>query len=242
MTFLSTATNGDVRSALNALEIAALSTAEENGTITITQTIIEQCIQLKAIDGDASGDAHYNVISALQKSIRGSDTDAALHYLARLLEAGDLITAMRRLTIIAFEDVGLADPTVWSQVMAAVEAAKTTGLPEARIPLADAVVLMCLSPKSNVAYKALDAASSDLNMGLDLTIPSHLKDAHYKGAKALGNGVGYLYPHDYPYAMVKQQYLPDSLKNKRYLEFKDSSPVEDKLHQRYNAIKQVNNE
>lgn len=242
LTFLSTATNGDVRSALNALEIAALSTAEENGTITITQTIIEQCIQLKAIDGDASGDAHYNVISALQKSIRGSDTDAALHYLARLLEAGDLITAMRRLTIIAFEDVGLADPTVWSQVMAAVEAAKTTGLPEARIPLADAVVLMCLSPKSNVAYKALDAASSDLNMGLDLTIPSHLKDAHYKGAKALGNGVGYLYPHDYPYAMVKQQYLPDSLKNKRYLEFKDSSPVEDKLHQRYNAIKQVNNE
>lgn len=239
--FLAGATNGDVRSALNALEIAALSTPPEktglDEIIKLPLVIIEKCVQKKAIDGDASGDAHYNVISALQKSIRGSDVDASLHYLARLLEAGDLITAMRRLTIIAFEDIGIANPQIGPQVMAAIEAAKTTGLPEARIPLATATVLMALSPKSNAAYHGLDAATADLSEGYDIEIPRHLKDAHYKGAAKLGNGVDYLYPHNYPYALVEQQYLPDALKSKEYLEFKKSSEFENNLEQTYNALK-----
>lgn len=239
--FLSSATNGDVRSALNALEVAALSTPPEKTglgqIVKLPLNIIEKCVQKKAIDGDASGDAHYNVISALQKSIRGSDVNASLHYLARLLESGDLITAMRRLTIIAFEDIGIANPQIGPQVMAAVEAAKTTGLPEARIPLATATVLMALSPKSNAAYHGLDLATEDLSQGYNIEIPSHLKDAHYKGAAKLGNGVGYLYPHDYPYALVTQQYLPDDLINKNYLEFKQASPFEISLESLYEQLK-----
>lgn len=239
--FLSSATNGDVRSALNALEVAALSTPPEKTglgqIVKLPLNIIEKCVQKKAIDGDASGDAHYNVISALQKSIRGSDVNASLHYLARLLESGDLITAMRRLTIIAFEDIGIANPQIGPQVMAAVEAAKTTGLPEARIPLATATVLMALSPKSNAAYHGLDVATGDLNQGYNIEIPSHLKDAHYKGAAKLGNGVGYLYPHDYPYALVAQQYLPDDLIDKNYLEFKQASPFEISLESLYEQLK-----
>lgn len=234
--FLASSTNGDVRSVLRALEIAVLSTPPaENNDIEITLNEIEQCVQKKAIDGDASGDAHYNVISALQKSIRGSDVNAALHYLARILEAGDLIIAIRRLLVIAYEDVGLADPLMGPKAFAAVESAKQLGLPEARIPLANLVVDMCLSPKSNMGYKSFDAAAADLTTGLSLAIPRHLRDGHYKGATALGNSVGYLYPHDYQNALVPQQYLPDDFVNHEYLQF-DQSQTGMKYKQIYDAI------
>lgn len=236
--FLSQATNGDVRSALNALELAVKSTPESNGKIHITLDIIEETTQRKSIDADKNGDSHYNLISALQKSIRGSDVNAALHYLARILESGDLTIAIRRLTVIAFEDIGLANPSVWTQVVSATTAALQLGLPEARIPLSDAVIALALSPKSNKAYKAIDMATADLSMGYDLSIPAHLKDSHYKGASALGNGVGYKYPHDYEHAIVPQRYLPYAL-NSEYIDLNDPSGHESVLKQTYDHLKDL---
>lgn len=217
---LMTRTNGDVRHALNALEFAFNLHDLSEKDIKLTQENIENVIQQRAIDGDKDGDAHYDLLSAFQKSIRGSDADAAIHYLARLLEAGDLISACRRLIVIAFEDIGLADPSVWAEVIAATEAAQKVGLPEATIPLSAITTKLALSPKSNTSYKAYAKAAEDLNNHYDLTIPSHLKDTHYKGSDKLGH-VGYIYPHDYPRAMVKQQYLPDDLASRRYIEFPD---------------------
>ena len=144
--------------------------------------------------------------------MRGSDVNAALHYLARLIEAGDLQSIGRRLLIMAYEDIGLASPQAGPRTLAAIESAERVGFPEARIPLANAVIELCLSPKSNSAYKALDAALHDLRNGQTGDIPSHLKDSHYKGAEALGRGIGYLYPHDHPNGWVQQQYLPDKIK------------------------------
>lgn len=235
--FLASNTNGDARSVLSALELAVKSTAENNGVIEITLDIVEECLQRKAIDGDKNGDAHYNTISALQKSIRGSDANASLHYLARILESGDLTIAVRRLMVIAFEDIGLTDPTVAPYVLAATNAALQLGLPEARIPLANAVTMMALSPKSNAPYKALDLASMDLSNNYDLSIPNHLKDTHYKGSAKLGH-VGYLYPHDYQNALIKQQYLPDSLKGKEYLSL-TSNGSEQKYKNIYNNLNQL---
>lgn len=223
-------TNGDLRSALNGLELAVLSTdADEDGHVVISLPIIEETIQRKAMSADKDGDAHYDVISAFQKSIRGSDVNAALHYLARLVESGDLPIIMRRLMVIAYEDVGLANPQAAARTIQAVQAAEKLGLPEGRIPLANAVIELALSPKSNSAYVAIDAALSDVqgvNFG---EMPDHLKDAHYKGAEKLGHGVGYKYPHEYPNDWIKQQYLPDKLKTREYFAPKGNSKYEEGL-------------
>lgn len=212
-------TMGDVRGSLNALELASLSTKPDaDGTVHITLDIAEECVQKKALVHDKNGDAHYDVISAFQKSIRGSDVDAAMHYLARLLEAGELLIACRRLMVCAYEDIGLGNPQAVARTVLAVQAAEKLGLPEARIPLANAVVDLALSPKSNSAYLALDSALTDVRAGKSGDIPDSLRDAHYNGANKLGRGIGYQYPHDFPDHWVKQQYLPDSLKNRRYYE------------------------
>ncbi|WP_346394104.1 replication-associated recombination protein A [Bacillus altitudinis] len=229
---------GDVRSALNALELAVLSTkADDSGQITITLAAAEECLQKKSFSHDKNGDAHYDVLSAFQKSIRGSDADAALHYLARLIEAGDLESISRRLLVMAYEDIGLASPQAGPRVLSAVQTAERVGFPEARIPLANAVIELCLSPKSNSAYQAIDAALHDIRTGKIGEVPVHLKDAHYKGAAALGRGADYLYPHDYENGWVKQQYLPDPLKNKQYYVPKQTGKFEGALKQIYENLK-----
>lgn len=221
--FIAEMTHGDLRSALNALELAVLSTELVDGETVrqVTRDVIHTCLQTNDIGGDKDGDSHYNLLSAFQKSIRGSDVDAALHYLARLIHAGDIISINRRLLVIAFEDIGLAQPGITTETLTAVTTAEKVGLPEARIPLAHIVVRLALSPKSNVAYKALDIALEALNDGRVLEIPKHLKDAHYKGAVKLGNGVDYKYPHAYPYNITQQSYLPDDYAGDRYLQFRD---------------------
>ena len=217
MIHLARATNGDLRSALNGLELAVMSTPTDEGNhVHVTLEIIEECIQKKALTHDKDGDAHYDVISAFQKSIRGSDTNAALHYMARLLEAGDLISVMRRLLTIAYEDIGLANPPACSRTVSAVLAAERLGLPEARIPLADAVIELCISPKSNSGIQAIDAALDDIRKGHGGEVPNHLKDAHYKGAQKLGHGIGYKYAHNYPHHYVEQQYLPDEIVGEKF--------------------------
>ena len=235
---LSRATNGDLRSALNGLELAVRSTPETDGTIHLTLSIIEECIQRKALTHDKNGDAHYDVISAFQKSIRGSDVDATLHYLGRLVEAGDLAIICRRLMVIGYEDIGLANPAAAARTVNAVLAAERLGLPEARIPLADCVVDLCLSPKSNSAYAALDAAIRDIRTGATGDVPDHLKDSHYQGAKDLARGIGYQYPHNFEDAWVNQQYLPDKIKDAHYYQPKASGKYEQALGQQYYRIKE----
>lgn len=234
---LALACGGDVRSALNGLELAILSTfPNEKGEKKITLQTAESCIQKKSFQHDKDGDAHYDVLSAFQKSIRGSDVNAALHYLARLIEAGDLISIHRRLLVIAYEDIGLASPQAGSRTLSAIESSERLGLPEARIPLANAVIELCLSPKSNSAYKALDAALADIRTGKIGVIPKHLKDAHYQGAVQLGRGVAYKYPHDFEHGWVKQQYLPDSLKNSLYYQPKKTGKFETALADVYERL------
>lgn len=237
LTHLATASNGDVRSSLNALELAVLSTKEdEEGIIKIDLSVAEECIQRKSFTHDKDGDAHYDVLSGFQKSIRGSDVNAALHYLGRLIEAGDLQSISRRLLVIAYEDIGLASPQAGARTLAAIETAERIGFPEARIPLANAVIELCLSPKSNSAYTALDSAIADIRAGNSGEVPDHLKDAHYKGAKELGRGIGYLYPHDYETGWVKQQYLPDRIKNKVYYQPKKTGKFEQALASVYEKL------
>lgn len=231
------ATNGDLRSALNGLELAVKSTLpSEDGQIHITLPIIEETVQRKALTADKDGDGHYDVISALQKSIRGSDTDAALHYLARLIEAGDLPIISRRLRVIAYEDIGLANPAVAARAITAIDTAEQLGFPEARIPLANAVIELALSPKSNSAYTAVDAALADVRKGGTGDVPDHLKDAHYKGAEKLGHGVDYVYPHGYPGDWVPQQYLPDKLVGKHYFDPAGNSKVEVAYKDQYQKL------
>lgn len=237
LTHLATASNGDVRSSLNALELAVLSTKEdEERIIKIDLSVAEECIQRKSFTHDKDGDAHYDVLSGFQKSIRGSDVNAALHYLGRLIEAGDLQSISRRLLVIAYEDIGLASPQAGARTLAAIETAERIGFPEARIPLANAVIELCLSPKSNSAYTALDSAIADIRAGKSGEVPDHLKDAHYKGAKELGRGIGYLYPHDYETGWVKQQYLPDRIKNKVYYQPKKTGKFEQALASVYEKL------
>lgn len=227
---LATGSNGDVRSSLNALELAVVSTEkDEDGTIHIDLAIAEECMQKKSFTHDKDGDGHYDVLSAFQKSIRGSDVNAALHYLARLIEAGDLQSISRRMLVIAYEDIGLASPQAGARTLAAIETAERVGFPEARIPLANAVIELCLSPKSNSAIMAIDQAISDLRKGISGEVPDHLKDAHYQGAQELGRGLEYLYPHNYENGWVKQQYLPDRIKNKMYYEPKRTGKFEQAL-------------
>ncbi|MDN6194587.1 MAG: replication-associated recombination protein A [Alkalibacterium sp.] len=237
--YFARATQGDLRSALNALELAAKSTeANADGSIVITKDIAEECLQKKSLSHDKDGDAHYNTISAFQKSIRGSDVHAALHYLARLIEAGELKVIIRRLIVTAYEDIGLSNPAGVARVVTATEAAEKIGFPEARIPLSNAVIEMCLSPKSNSAISAIDKALQDVRNGFSGSVPDHLKDAHYKGAEQLGSGVNYRYPHNHENHWVKQQYLPDNLKNKTYYEPLSTSKFENALS---NQLAKYNN-
>ena len=237
---LAQATAGDLRSALNGLELAVKSTpANSEGVIYLDPKIIKESIQNKAITADKNGDEHYNVISALQKSIRGSDTNAALHYLARLLEAGDLQSIIRRVLVTAYEDIGLANPAVCQRTVLACQVAIQVGLPEARIPLADAIIELCLSPKSNSGITAIDAALKDLKNGHGGSIPNNLKDTHYKGAHQLNHGQNYLYPHDYPNDWVAQQYLPEALKNKEYYQPKTNGKYEQGLKKTYDKLTQM---
>lgn len=216
--FIAYKTDGDVRKALNSFELAILSTPADQDTVTITTQVMEEILQKKVLAGDKDGSEHYNLLSAFQKSIRGSDVNASLHYLARLILSGDLIGICRRLSIIAFEDIGLANPTAVTLTKNAIDVARDTGFPEARIPLAMAVVELALSPKSNNAYMALERAIADINdPEIDTTIPLHLRDAHYKGADKMGV-VGYNYPHDFNAHYTPQQYLPTSLTNAFYLD------------------------
>ncbi len=208
---------GDVRKAVNTVEIAAMGTAmSEGGEIVITLEVAEECTSRKAMRYDRDGDSHYDILSAFQKSIRGSDPDAGVHYLARLLEGGDLQSVCRRLLVIAAEDIGLAYPMAITITKACVDSAFQLGLPEARIPLAEAVIMLATAPKSNSAIMAVDDAISDLRGGYTGDIPAHLKDAHYGGAAKMGRGLTYQYPHSFENAYVKQQYLPDAIKNKKY--------------------------
>lgn len=214
ITALAEASNGDARKALTLLESVYYASDEKNGVTIFSDIAIEALAKRIGVFGDKGGSHFYNLLSALQKSVRGSDTNAALYYLAHLLESGDLISVCRRLLVMAYEDVGLANPSVGAHVYAATESAVKLGMPEARIPLATAVVEMCLSDKSNSAYKALDAAIDTISQGQTEVIPNHLKDTHYAGAAVLGHG-GYVYPHNTPIGTfggwVNQQYLPDSL-------------------------------
>ncbi|MBQ6601521.1 MAG: replication-associated recombination protein A [Clostridia bacterium] len=208
---------GDVRKAMNSAELCVLSTLpDENGEINVSYETAKELTQKSAMKYDREGDEHYDILSAFQKSMRGSDADAALHYLARLLEAGDLPSATRRLLVCANEDVGLAYPMIIPIVKAAVDTALMVGLPEARIPLANAVVLVCNSPKSNSAYLAYDAAAADIRSGNSGPIPRQLQNKHYDGEDNQNKGQFYKYPHDYPNHWTSQQYLPDKIKNKTY--------------------------
>lgn len=235
--YFSTQSQGDVRAALNALELAVLSTnPDENGEVHITLQDAEDCLQKGSFMSDKDGDMHYDVMSAFQKSIRGSDTDAALHYLARLIEAGDLPTIARRLLVISYEDIGLASPGAGQRTLAAIEAAERLGFPEARIPLSQAVIELCLSPKSNSGITAIDAALSDIRKGNAGQVPDHIKDGHYTGAKKLGRAIGYQYPHNSENGFIPQQYLPDKLKNRQYYHPKSTSKAEQQFKQIYDNI------
>lgn len=210
---------GDVRKALNSVENCYFATPTIDGEKSITIETAEELTQKSAMRYDKDGEEHYDIVSAFQKSMRGSDTNAALHYLARLLEAGDLPSACRRLMVCACEDVGLAYPQIIPIVKAAVDAAMIVGLPEARIPLADAVVLVAESPKSNSAYEAINTAMADVKKGNFGPIPRHLQNKHFDGEDAEIKGQHYVYPHDCPNHWTQQQYLPDKLKNTKYYEY-----------------------
>ena len=225
--FITTATNGDLRSAYNSLDLAIMSThPNKDGSRHVTLDTVENSLQRSYITMDKNGDGHYDVLSALQKSIRGSDVNASLHYAARLVEAGDLPSLARRLTVIAYEDIGLANPEAQIHTVTALDAAQKIGFPEARILIANVVIDLALSPKSNSAYVAMDAALSDLRKSGNLPIPRHLRDGHYSGSKELGNAQDYLYPHAYPEKWVKQQYLPDKIKNKNYFDPNETGKYE----------------
>lgn len=216
------AAGGDVRKALNFVELSVLSVAPKDGKRVITPKSVMSLTQKNTFRYDKKGDENYDVMSAFQKSMRGSDPNAALHYLARLLEAGDLPSATRRLMVCACEDVGLAYPMIIPIVKAAVDAALQVGLPEARIPLADAVVLVCTAPKSNSAYKGINAAMEDVQNGNYGRIPRTLQNKHFDGEDNPNKGQFYKYPHDYKNHYVSQQYLPDDIKSRKYYVFGDN--------------------
>lgn len=213
---------GDVRKALNTVELLILASAHTDEGRRISLSLAEELSQRSAMRYDREGDEHYDIVSAYQKSMRGSDPDAAIHYLARLLEAGDLPSACRRLMVCACEDVGLAYPQIIPIVKAAVDAALQVGLPEARLCLADAVILVATAPKSNTAHNAINAAMEDLKAGRSGPIPRALQNKHFDGEDATVKGQFYQYPHDFPNRWVDQQYLPDALKDRIYYEYGDN--------------------
>ena len=215
---IAAACGGDVRKAVTAVELLCRAAVPKEGKLLLTEEDAGQVSQRSAMRYDRDGDAHYDILSALQKSIRGSDPDAAVHYLARLLEAGDLLSPCRRLLVIAAEDIGLAYPQAIAVTKACVDAAVQLGLPEARLPLAEAAVLLATAPKSNSAHNAINAAMADLQKGRTGDIPRQLQNVHADTVGA-SNRQNYKYPHDYPNHWVKQQYLPDAIKDARYYEY-----------------------
>lgn len=226
---------GDVRKGLNMLELCLL-TSETETEIDIKDETAEEILAANALRYDREGDEHYDIISAYQKSMRGSDPDAAVYYLGRLLAAGDLISACRRLLVCACEDVGLAYPQIIPIVKAAVDTAREVGLPEARLPLADAVILVATAPKSNSAHDAINAAMADIERGIGGDIPRHLQNKHFDGEDALVKGQHYKYPHDYPNHYVNQQYLPNAIKDKQYYRF-GTNKTEQKCKEYWTAVK-----
>ena len=232
---ISRAAEGDVRRSLNMLELCVLTSENETG-IDITDDTVEEIAAANAVRYDRDGDEHYDIISAYQKSMRGSDPDAAVYYLGRLLAAGDLPSACRRLMVCACEDVGLAYPQIIPIVKAAVDIAQSVGLPEARLPLADAVILVATSPKSNSGHNAIVAAMEDIEKGIGGPIPRQLQNKHFDGEEAETKGQNYKYPHDFKNHYVNQQYLPDALKNKRYYEY-GNNKTEQKYKEYWDAVK-----
>ncbi|GAA0354706.1 AAA family ATPase [Bacillus horti] len=227
--------NGDARNALNALELAAMTTSPNaEGKIVITQTVAEESIQQRVIQYDKNGDQHYDVISAFIKSIRGSDPDAALYWLARMIYAGeDPRFIARRLYVHAAEDVGMADPRAIQIAQAAAYAVDFVGMPEARIPLAEATVYLATAPKSNAVIMGIDNALAAVEKEESGQVPLHLRDSHYKGAKELGHGEGYKYPHDFEGGYIPQQYLPDHLQGKTFYsptEYGYERTIKERLH------------
>ncbi|MEE0857374.1 MAG: replication-associated recombination protein A [Ruminococcus sp.] len=213
---------GDVRKAMNALELSVIAADELDGKRVVTPEIVSQLVQRSAMRYDKDGDEHYDIVSAYQKSMRGSDPNAALHYLGRLLEAGDLPSACRRLMVCACEDVGLAYPQIIPIVKACVDIAQAVGLPEARIPLADAVIMVCNAPKSNSGNVAIDKALADIRHGKTGPVPRQLQNKHYDGEDNPNKGQFYLYPHDFPNHYTYQQYLPDPIRDRVYYEYGDN--------------------
>jgi len=224
ISYIAQSCGGDMRKAANIVELTVLGSMSANGgeKKKITRDTVKQITAKTAMHYDRQGDEYYDMLSAYQKSMRGSDPDAALHYLARILEAGDLISATRRLMVCACEDVGLAYPMIIPIVKSACDIAMQVGLPEARIPLADAVILVCNSPKSNSGEAAIDAALSDVRAGLAGPVPRHLQNKHFDGEDALVKGQHYKYPHDAPNHWLKQQYLPDNIKHRTYYTYGDN--------------------
>ncbi|MCQ4936627.1 MULTISPECIES: AAA family ATPase [Anaerotignum] len=242
LAFLADTANGDARTALNALELAILTTDKGNdGKIHITLPVAEECIQKRALNYDKNGDNHYDTISAFIKSMRGSDPDAALYYLAKMIYAGeDPKFIARRIVICASEDVGNADPHALQVAIAAMQAVDFIGLPEGRIPLAQAVTYVACAPKSNAAYMGINKALEDVKNIRISSVPAHLKDSSYGGSKEMGNGIGYLYTHNYPNHYVKQQYLPDELLGTVYYELSDSG-VEKRIKEHMRRLKENRN-
>ncbi|HAR91588.1 MAG TPA: replication-associated recombination protein RarA [Eubacterium sp.] len=218
--FLANIANGDARTALNAIELGVLTTdPSEDGKIHITMEVAEECIQKRALKYDKDGDNHYDTISAFIKSMRGSDPDAVVYYLAKMLAAGESIDFIaRRIMICASEDVGMANPNALVVATSAAEAVRQIGMPEARIILAEAAVYVAMSPKSNASYMAIERAIAEVENNVQARVPAHLQDAHYSGHDDLGHGVGYKYAHDFPNHWVDQQYLPDEIKDKKFYE------------------------
>ena len=218
--FLAEISNGDARTALNAVELGILTTdPAQDGKIHITLEVAQQCVQKRALKYDKSGDNHYDTISAFIKSMRGSDPDAAVYYLSRMLYAGESVDFIsRRILICAAEDVGMANPQALVVANAAAQAVHQVGMPEAQIILSEAVIYVASSPKSNSACNAIFAANEVVRSTVTAKVPAHLQDAHYKGSAKLGHGIGYKYAHDYPKHYVKQQYLPDGLEDSRFYE------------------------
>ena len=218
--FLAEISNGDARTALNAVELGILTTdPAQDGKIHITLEVAQQCVQKRALKYDKSGDNHYDTISAFIKSMRGSDPDAAVYYLSRMLYAGESVDFIsRRILICAAEDVGMANPQALVVANAAAQAVHQVGMPEAQIILSEAVIYVASSPKSNSACNAIFAANEVVRSTVTAKVPAHLQDAHYKGSAKLGHGIGYKYAHDYPNHYVKQQYLPDGLVDSRFYE------------------------
>lgn len=233
---ISIAAAGDVRRALNMLELCFMLTISAD-SLTISDDIVEQILAGNSVRYDREGEEHYDIISAYQKSMRGSDPDAAVYYLGRLLAAGDLPSACRRLLVCASEDVGLAYPQIIPIVKAAVDTAMMVGLPEARIPLADAVILVATCPKSATGHDAINAAMSDIERGIGGDIPRHLQNKHFDGEDAETKGQHYLYPHSYKWHYVNQQYLPDNIKDRKYYKFGDNKN-EQSFKEYWNKIKE----